>query len=417
MKILFITYDFDPDYNSNFFIIHNLSQAFIHMGHEVHVLPLKPDFDAEAEEVWQNINIHKITDTYDKRQVFQYLLQFKLLSALHLAFSILRDRSNHKDYLKKYWCYFPFKRLRKVIKQHGIDTVINVCDPFEGCQPVMRYLKKYLKKFHWLIYMQTPFAANAYYLDRYQKSDLVDFQTKAMGMADKIVGTASIINELKQDNDLIPHDKYQTLNYPVIVQPQRSYQDDNIPMNRHYINCVYVGQLGKVMENPEILFQMFRKLKKDCIRLHIIGEDIDTWREYLPERNSNIFFYGAKSPEAAKNAKLNANILIHICDNTDHQLPRMLLDNISMGKPIINWYNSEECPVIEYLSKYPYSFIIKESRINQKTVRKLRFFCTRYRKININYPYIENKFYDYTVDYVSKEFLKLCENPDDTINY
>lgn len=409
MKLLFLTYDFYPDFGANSVIVDNLAQDFIKNGHEVHILPLKADRTYEKDEVWKGIHIHRITQTHDKSQVAVYLRRLRLISALSLSVSILRDRFNKKEYRLRFWSYYPGKQLRLILAQNEFDIVITVCYPFEACLPIMEYLKKNRKRFGWIIYMQDPFATNYYYAERYSQKELWDFQMEAFSAADKIIVTDLIMKELNEYNCLIPADKFKVLKFPKIIRVQQEAAEDDIELNRHYINCVFAGKFNSYCRNPAYLFQLFDDLKKYPIRLHIIGEEKDGWRQYLPETADNIFFYGERTREAVQNAESNSNILINLGNKVNNMVPSKLFEYISQGKPIVNLYQSEDCPTLTITEKYPLCLDIPvNNTVPDKAVRKLLHFCKRYRKSKVKYKYIEKKYYDCTVEYVSCEFLKIC---------
>ncbi|MHB8131224.1 MAG: glycosyltransferase [Mobilitalea sp.] len=271
--------------------------------------------------------------------------------------------------------------------------------------------------------MQDPFATQHYYLTKYPKSELIDFQTKVFCKADKIIVTASIAKELKNTGNQIVIQKIKVLNFPIIEKMRRNItsREEDVLFNRFYINCVYVGKFNEETRNPQVLFQIFEQLKYDNIRLHIIGENKEKWNTYLSEEDSNIYFYGPKSKEISYNAELDSNILINLGNSVNNQLPSKLLEYISIGKPIVNLYKRGDCPTLEHMEKYPIGLNLMESRSEQEeNIWKLLYFCKRYKNININYTYIRNKYFDCTVEYVSNEFLNVCnellneeKNPDE----
>lgn len=408
MKLLFLLYDFYPNFGANSLIINNLSRAFIEEGHEVHILPMNVYTDSDKEDVWNKIHIHRITQSFDKKQVQKYLQKFMIWSAIRLSISIFKDHFNEKEYQKNQWSYFSYKHFISILNQYEIDIVINVCYPFEACLPVINYLKTNKKLFKWIIYMQDPFATNSYYLDKYPKEDLLEFQTKAFQAADKIIVTASIMQEINTDISKISLNKFITLNFPKITRPSQIIATDDIRFSKSFINCVYVGKFNNNTRNPKVLFKLFEEFNDEYVRLHVIGEDREKWKAYLSEPVSNIFFYGTKSKEASMNAELNSNILINLGNSVTNQLPSKLLEYISTGKPIVNLYQMEGCPTLEFLAKYPICFNILESSLDfDKTIKKLRHFFYKYKNTTIKYYYIENKFYDCTVEYVSNKFLNL----------
>ncbi len=408
MKLLFITYDFYPNFSANSLIINNLSQAFIRMGHEVDILTLKSDNNNQDEEQWNDIRIHRIRETFDKNQVKEYINQHKLIHAIKLLSAILGDYFNHKEYLKNYWSYFSTIRLKEILEKKHIHAVINVCYPFESCLPIIKYLKIYPKNFIWMIYMQDPFATNYYYINKYQMADLMQFQTQVLQITDKVIVTAPIMREILADNSGINLNKFKVLNFPVVQKLRKTLVEEDIIFPKNYVNCVFVGRFNQETRNPRVLFQMFENLKRDHIRLHIIGEDKERWSSYLSEGESNIFFYGSRSREVAINAELNAHILINLGNSIPNQLPSKTLEYISTGKPIVNLFKVENCPSLEYLSRYPCCLNIFESRIDRRTLDDLVYFCIRYRKVNIEYRIIRRRYYECTVEYVGNEFLTLC---------
>ena len=408
MKFLFLSYDFYPVFGANSYILYNLTQELIHMGHEVHILTLKAQEGGEEEELWNHIFLHRIPYSFNLKQILKFLFEFKFLSAFKLAASILRDYFTRKEYLKQYWSYYSTLRLTELLENCRIDLLINVCYPFESCLPVLNYIRRNGKSVPWIIYMQDPFATNNYYLRKYPQSELIHFQNHVFQIADKIIGTPSIRKELEQNNSELLLQKFKILNFPMIKKQQKTESEHNINFQRNYINCVYVGKFNQVTRNPGILFQIFCLLRNERIRLHILGEKREDWNHDLPETSDNIFFYGYQSKEISVNAELNANILINVGNTVSNQLPSKLLEYISTGKPIVNLYKTEQCPSLEYMDQYPVCFQVSENRIDLSMLMRLRDFCIYNRNIQIPYYYIRSQFYDCTTEYVCNEFIKQC---------
>lgn len=410
MKFLFLLYDFYPNFGANSLIINNLSEAFVEKGHKVHLLPLNSYPEASEEEIFNQLHIHRIIHTFDKRQVFSFIRKGRLLSAGKLLTALIREKYNKKEYQSLNWSYYSIKQLTAILKQYEIDAVINVCYPFESCLPILKYLEKNSRNFVWVIYMQDPFATNYYYLYRYPMRDLLEFQSKAFHTADKIIVASPIMKELKTVNTAVAPDKFQVLNFPKIARAYRTVTEEDIGFDSHYINCVYVGRFNRDTRNPRFLFQLFKALEKDAIRLHILGENRENWSEYLSGASDSIFFYGNRSKEVSMNAELNSNILVNMGNSVSNQIPSKLLEYISTGKPIVNLYKVENCPTLEIVEKYPICFNIHENGADyEKTLRRLRYFCIKYRNVTIKYQFIKKIFYSSTVDYVSNEFLALLQ--------
>lgn len=408
MRFLFLLYDFYPNFGANSLIINNLAEAFIEKGHEVHLLPLNSYPASSKEELWKQLQIHRITQTFDKKQLLCFVRKGQLAEALKLFFALLKEKHNKKEYLALNWSYYSSKLFAAIIETYDIDAVINVCYPFESCLPVLHYLKKKPKNFIWAIYMQDPFATNYYYLYRYPMRDLLEFQAKAFQQADKVIVTSPIMKEFKTVNTGIQAEKLQILNFPKIERAYRTITEEDIIFDSRYINCVYVGRLNKDTRNPRYLFQLFEALKRDSIRLHILGEEQDNWSEYISDTSKSIFFYGTKSKEVSMNAELNANVLVNMGNSVSNQMPSKLLEYISTGKPIVNLYKIDNCPTLEIVEKYPVYLNIFENETDfDRSLRRLRYFCIKYRNFNIKYQFIKKIFYSSTVEYVSNEFLNL----------
>ncbi len=407
MRLLFITYDFYPVLSANSSIVYNLSKVFINMGHEVDVFPLKPDTNLALEEVWQDIRIHRMHDTFNKQQLKKHIKSKQLSSAFSLGLAILGDRFQHKEYRTRQWSYFSSKRLRTLLTQYGYDIIINVCYPFESCSPILQYIKKYPKNFSWIIYMQDPFASNYYYQNKYPIQDLKLFETNAFLLADRIIVTEPIMQELLNGPYRLPFHKFKVLNFPLVKKPRKLITYEEIVLPRHYVNCVFVGKFNHETRNPKMLLSVFGQFTNKPILLHIIGEDRRNWESFLNEKD-NIIFHGMKPKDVAINAELNANILINVGNSVSNQLPSKLLEYISTGKPILNFYKTQKCPTLEYMARYPYGFNVHEDCIDGEMLEKIYYFCIKYRKININYRQIYRRYYDCTLDYVGYEFIKLC---------
>ena len=103
--------------------------------------------------------------------------------------------------------------------------------------------------------------------------------------------------------------------------------------------------------------------------------------EYLSGKISNIVYHGEVSPEKADWYAQKADILINIGNKEFNLLPSKLIDYVSMGKPIINISQIENCATLPYMAKYPIGLqLFEEKEITENVLNKFEAFCVKKRK-------------------------------------
>ena len=410
MRYLFVTDEFFPEFGANSIIIASISKQLVQMGNEVYVLPFNYNTCNDRFEKWGNIHIYRIINRDDRQTLIKMLKSCKYLAAYRILYNYIVYKFTGNKNLYSNNRIVAELQLEEFIKSNKIDVSISICCSYELSLPFF-YLKQN-NKLHckWIFYMLDPFATHSFYLKYYNENKLKKLQHKLMKTADAVIMTDLIKAELVKWESKEILKKSYALGFPKIINHKIVHAQDDIKLNDDYFNIVYVGACNVNVRNPYWTLEFCKYLKGTNIKLHIVGSE---WREFvqnIDQYNGNLILHGALSHQACINAELNADALLNIGNSISNQMPSKILEYISTGKPIINFYKLENCPSHDYLRKYPIVLNIKEFQYPLKsTVNNVKKFINDNRGKKVEFDYIEKTYYENTVLHITSKIIQISK--------
>ena len=83
---------------------------------------------------------------------------------------------------------------------------------------------------------------------------------------------------------------------------------------------------------------------------------------------------------------------------------------MSLGKPIIHFYENPNDPVLNLLNKYPLSLTVEQKSEDIKlNANRIQEFCTMNKGKIIGFDVVREKFIDATPEYISQTFIEIIE--------
>lgn len=417
MKILFVIKNYYPYDDGSSNCVKSIVEQLSSSGKEVHILSMKYDFNTLDEEVYSNINIHRILDkceipindlfinieTPNKIIKFAKKIQIILLKSLRR----IEYRFN-KNTILYYERKITTDKIRELNKKYKFDVIISVSQPFFTSVSTFNVVKKSKTKF--IVYQLDPYSNNLEVEKKY-KNNRLKVEKKVFSRADKIIVTDLIYNENLQGELKSYLNKMRVLKFPLIKEKIKEVVDDDIILSNDYINCAFIGCLYQKIRNPYYLLEIFKNMSFKKIRLIIVGSGMEEMLgEYKKVLKDRLEIYKKVSQKAAFNFMLNADILINLGNTVPNQMPSKILDYISTGKPIINLYKIDDCPTLEYTKDYELALNIKEGqKINKELINKIEKFCNTNKGKCIEFNKIKNKYLECTPKYVSEKFIEIVE--------
>lgn len=399
MKFLFLTDEFYPNFGANSLIVKTIGVNLVKKGNEVYVAPFNYSKDDKLVEVFQGIKILRKIPYDSKENAIKALKKFKILTFFKLTANIIKQKLLGPDCLKHKQRILARDILKEIINEKEIDVVVSINCSVEVGFPIL-YLKKHKKiSAKWIFYMLDPFESHEYYRKHNKLTYLRKVQHSIMKTCDKVLATELIYNDTKkwENEDILS--KIEITEFPKIEEPIRISTDNDILLDKSFINVVCTGSKNELVRNSEYTLKLCEQLGNKSVKFHFIGYG---WCDKKTEKD-NMTFYPPTNWQTVRNMQLDADFLLNIGNSISNQLPSKVLEYISCGKPVINIYKSALCPTLNLLMEYDALNIYENEEI-EISLKQLEDFLNK-KHIKIDFPEIENKYKRYTPEFVTNQFL------------
>lgn len=234
------------------------------------------------------------------------------------------DSSLEKSYLQE---------LNNINKKNKIDVIISVTFPFYTHVFALKY-KIINKSVKWITYTTDPLAYNeANPIPVWKKKKAIKIEKEVYDNCDYCLITEELWDNLISDYQ-VPKSKVVILPYLIELNSGTSNYK-NIHTNRP--QALYAGCLFYRVRNPKIMLDVFSRLKEFDLRLYVTGDR--TCRSLLKGSfPSNIYINNIVPRNEYLQLLTESDVLINLSNNAKLQAPHKLLELISTGRPIVNFY-------------------------------------------------------------------------------
>lgn len=237
------------------------------------------------------------------------------------------------------WVYFTLKKAKKIILEHGIDTIITTGPP-NSTHLIGTKLKQWKKELNWIMDMRDPWSKIFFNqtIPRTKLATYLDerYEKKALKLANEvIVVSESMVALQKTIIERTYHpisNGFDHTDFPVL---------ENIETNKKLV-IKYVGS----MTEPAIPYGLFSALKnlpshlRSEVALEFFGSINSKVVKIIEEQNLGdvVSFHGYVPHLEAKKEMQKGDLLLLVIPNTDDNeliLTGKIFDYIAAQKPII----------------------------------------------------------------------------------
>ncbi len=378
-------------------------------GLTVHVVCSKVSGEKESETI-NGVVIHRVGFRSQANQ------RLKSKSVTAKKYSLLKKiyNSTVKHLVwpdsNAFWINPAKKKCVELLHNFGMSNLITVSHPFSG-HIVGLKVKKRFSSLNWICDIGDPFAflefANInnkkiFNWYNYKKERDVLAKSNWQSVTTELTKKEYIRKKMTdgQSMEIMP----PLLRYGAVQQ---------VPANQSkhsFVDWVFVGTLYKKIRSPDYLLDLFVKVNSiggKNHKLHFYGETKmceDSFNKYKNEIGKTIFLHGLVSPEQAREATVQADVLVNIGNKTSYQLPSKLVEYMAMGKAILNVKSIDNDSSEAFLSHYPFVINIEEkSSLDKSSELFLSEYC------NLNFDNINTSQYisDYLIGPISEKYLSL----------
>lgn len=282
-------------------------------------------------------------------------------------------------------------RTEDIHKKNPIDVVVSVSLPFYTHVVACMFKQKH-PDVRWVTFTTDPFAYNeANPVVGYKRKRSIALEQKIYDTCDYCISTEELYVNIIDDFKI---DSSKVLKLPFLLSTSPS--GDNTPSIRDDSNPVeilYAGYLYHKIRNPKLMMETFSLIPEINFNMNVAGDRL--CRKYLAGKfPSHIKIRGLVSREEYLKLLTFNDVFVNLSNTIRLQAPSKLLELVSTGKPIINFYHHEDSGY-HIVERYPLGINISCKLPVETIVEKLKLFIKENAKKRLSYSQICDYYPDY----------------------
>lgn len=414
MKILCIVDRYHPDSSANTICCDHIANYLKSLGHSVDIMA--PMISAEDEEFGERngSNVIKFPTYYD-RTLKKYGKRFNAKKWMDLPWffrkfmglknklRILTRPATQSVYLDSVDYKYIYNLLTQKCKHY--DAIISFSMPF-ALHVIANKLMKMGLADKWF-----PLFLDAFVHNKCLNKAKINYRKKVaekiLNLSDKIFMVDGILGENK-DLNYNPeyHKKVVEIYIPML-------QKLNIEIKKNSGSekiLTYAGLFYHNIRYPDQMLDILSNLPGKY-KINIYGDGCEKTVEEKSKqfKESQLTRFGRIGHEECLKAMAESNILLNLGNTITNQMPSKVFEYISFGKPVLNFYFTEEDMCLKVFRKYPLAFNINVNNYTQKDVENLLEFCDKNADVQLSYEEATENLSDYKVDTIVEKIYKVIE--------
>lgn len=280
---------------------------------------------------------------------------------------------------------------KAINRNSKIDVIISVSFPFYSHVAAYKY-KRCHPDVRWVTFTTDPFAySESNPIVGYKKSRAILTELRIYENSDYCIVTEELYPNLIDDFKISPS---KILKLPFLLTNQPS--EDNSGESPNEINVLYAGYLYYKIRNPKLMMESFSHIDNMKFNLYVAGDR--HCRKYFDrEFPSNIHINGLVPREKYLEILTWNDVFINLSNTIRLQAPSKLLELISTGKPVINFYHYQDSGY-HIVDMYPLGLNISCELDIADIVEQMKLFINQNAKKRIDYAEIREIFSDHLLE-------------------
>ncbi len=417
MKVLFAMKTLSSA-DPNSAIVYGLSEVLVRDRVEVHVLG-EASADQEHHAVSVGIRVHSLhlkRHVQPDRACLAIERMSKDLSKARKALELMKAPSSAMDLVLER--LLPFrntiryarayrKRIRELHSKHRFNLVIGVSGPFHV--PLgMAQTKMQTRKVY---YQLDPFCSLP--ANRNKRGTLA-LERYVCQRADHLFMNGLIYQDYTSSPLAGYLKKSDILELPCIRPMNDHPEGTKVIFDPRYMNFLFAGRLYSDIRSPGYFLDLISRCHERGMasRAYFLGPLARTNEAVLLrhrlELREDLILLDQVGRDVANAVMLGSDILVNIGNSVPNLFPSKMLDYFSTGKPVVNIHKLENCPTLQYASKYPLCISICEAEeITDSLVSRFIDFCLQNRHQRLTYKSIERIFPENTAESVGQRIYRM----------
>lgn len=302
-----------------------------------------------------NINIHfvdsynnrllSVIQTYREEQTHKFLVKilYLLFRTKRFLGSLLRREAYETDLIQ------PFiNRVEQIHKNNPIDVLISVSFPFYNHIAAFEIKKRY-HDIRWITFTTDPISySESNPLPSFKLALAKKQEKEVYDGCDFCICTEELLSNIVDDFK-IKTSKVMPL--PFLLSPFDSGKRITRKNLGSKLLVLYAGYVYYKIRNPRLMIDVFSKLTNIELELYVRGDRF--CRKYFSSlKYDNIHINDMVSRESYMQLLADSDVLINLSNTVRLQAPSKLLELVSTGKPVINFYHHQDTGY-HIIEKYP----------------------------------------------------------------
>lgn len=361
-------------------------------SYQKNIPPLNDSF-LEIHPIYTNLSLlrgwcEKKYDQHKGNWFYKFLINlFRLRSALWL----LKSYSAPTEWERRE----SEKMLNQLSKQVDISTVISVSGSLFHAHLAAKKYKENHPQTKWLTFITDPitFLDSNFFLFKSKKMMEKSYETELSiyNSADYnvLIGDTyyDVIEKFKQPI-------HKTLHFNLTLDDIRKDIAVENVVPHDDVRIIYAGAFYRKIRNPQYMLSVMSKIEGIRLDLFVSSHDcVDIILEYQSDR---IVLH--KSVETQKYKEMICNgydILLNVGNSCTNQMPSKMLELLSTGRPILNFYFNKDSQY-EMIEKYPLGLNVGMDDVD--AVNKVDDFCKRMKGKQISYDEVKSLYPESVID-------------------
>lgn len=406
MKILCIMPHYHANTSANNNCMQHVIDYFKKQGHAVDIFCID-NKQGEVIEQENGSHIISVLDEY-KMAVYKWGAKYNASQWNHLP--------KHISFLIKVKCFIKtvfrpktnyygadaiaYRRVFRDIKQvqKHYDVVISHSFPMVSHVIADRIYKKGLAD-KWFAIKWDPFVYNKLDPEREVKKRQKTAE-RILNHSNGIFMLEGIMDEnVKNDFEPLYHQKTVNIHLPILKD-----RCAETKVCGAKTVMVYTGVFYSDIRRPDVMLDVLSQLPMD-FELQIYGHGCQRIIEEKAKKfqEQTLKLCGRVSRKTAMEAVEKADVLVNVGNTISNQIPSKVFEYMSFGKPIINFYSTEEDLGLRYLKKYPLCFNFNATNYTQKDVEDLIHFCEENKDKRLTFEEVTKDLSEHTAEAVCQK--------------
>lgn len=401
---------FFPDASANTICCKHVMDCLKNKGYQVDVLSVKQSANDVFLEVQDGSRVIKL-ENYQSKFLKHFGKCFKankwhevpgivrkVLGGIYSLKGMFREKTNYVA-LDSLSYSNIYKQITKV--ENKYDIIISFCMPFTWNVIAYNMMKKGLADRWYSILL------DAYVHNKTLNPSKINYRKKLentyLSKANYVfVADGTIEENMRQG--YIPDfaEKLLQIHLPVLTESKK--QSTVKKEKNKKTSLVYTGHFYDQIRNPEKMLDILSHLEKDN-EIRIFGDGCEEIIENKKQlfKDGNFLFGGRISHKQCLEEVDGADILINLGNTVTNQMPSKIFEYISYGKPIINFYFTEEDMCLKVFEKYPLVYSINLNDYNETHIEELKKFIEKNKRKQLDYDSATKDLKEYRVENIVEQ--------------